>query len=293
MNRDITDTKATPTSQLGMGSPSERRPESLGATDEAAPVSPQDRLRLRTGRTLRRWTREVRPMCSLAFPIMSGMLAHMLIGLADTIMVGRVGVVPLAASAFVNAIAHLPMIFAVGLLSAVAVLTSQAFGARRAAEAGEVLRHGLLVATGAGVLTAATSSSCPVNCTTTGDPTNNRAIGPPATTNTTANTLMTPAANPIPTKPIRRMRACCPAPHACPTRMQDAIPMPSGNMNVVAAQVMAIWCDAIALALIQPIISAAKTNALTSSRCWAATGQPRLSNRRNRSRLNAARQRAG
>src|SRR5438034_3871820 len=77
MNRDITDTKATPTSQLGMGSPSERRPESLGATDEAAPVSPQDRLRLRTGRTLRRWTREVRPMCSLAFPIMSGMLAHM------------------------------------------------------------------------------------------------------------------------------------------------------------------------------------------------------------------------
>ena len=86
---------------------------------------------------------------------MAGMLAHMLIGIADTIMVGRVGVVPLAASAFVNAITHLPLVFGVGLLSAIAVLTSQAFGARQAAEAGEVLRHGLVVATGAGVLTAA------------------------------------------------------------------------------------------------------------------------------------------
>src|SRR5262245_50392124 len=145
MNTDIIETK----------SQSERRPAPLGATDEAALLRKQGRRRLRTALTLRRWTREVRPTSSLAFPIMAGMLAHMLIGLADTVMVGRVGVVPLAASAFVNAITHLPMIFGVGLLSAMAVLTSQSFGARQAAEAGEVLRHGLLVAAGAGVLTAA------------------------------------------------------------------------------------------------------------------------------------------
>lgn len=111
-------------------------------------------MRLRLARTLRYWTREVRPTWALALPIMAGMLAHMLMGLADTIMVGRLGVLPLAASAFVNAIAHLPLVFSIGLLSSVAVLTSQAFGARQATEAGEVLRHGLLVAIGAGALTA-------------------------------------------------------------------------------------------------------------------------------------------
>ena len=94
-------------------------------------------------------------MLALAFPIMSGMLAQMLIGLTDTIMVGRVGVVPLAASAFVIALAHLPLVFGIGLLSSVAVLTAQAFGARQPKEAGEVLRHGLVLGTVAGVMTAA------------------------------------------------------------------------------------------------------------------------------------------
>lgn len=112
-------------------------------------------MHLRFARTLRRWMREVRPTSSLALPIMAGMVAHMLMGLADTIMVGRVGVVPLAAAAFVNAVTHLPLVFAIGLLSSIAVLTSQSFGARQAAETGEILRHGLVVAMAAGVLTAA------------------------------------------------------------------------------------------------------------------------------------------
>ena len=94
-------------------------------------------------------------MLALSFPIMSGMLAQMLIGLSDTIMVGRVGVVPLAASAFVNALAHLPLVFGVGLLSSVAVLSAQAYGAQERKEAGEVFRHGLLLGTMAGLITAA------------------------------------------------------------------------------------------------------------------------------------------
>ena len=105
-------------------------------------------MRLRIARNVRLWTREVRPTLALALPIMAGMVGQMLMGLADTIMVGRVGVVPLAAAAFVNAIAHLPFVFGLGLLSSISVLTSQAFGARRPDEAGEILRHGLLVASG-------------------------------------------------------------------------------------------------------------------------------------------------
>jgi multidrug resistance protein, MATE family len=70
-------------------------------------------------------------------------------------MVGRVGVVPLAASAFVNAVAHLPLVFALGLLSSVGVLSAQAFGARENREAGEVLRHGLALGAVAGLASAA------------------------------------------------------------------------------------------------------------------------------------------
>jgi MATE family multidrug resistance protein len=97
-----------------------------------------------TSKLLRPWTREIAPTLKLAFPIMAGMVSHMLMGLADTVMVGRVGVVPLAASSFVNILLHPPVTFGLGLLSAIAVLTSQAFGARTPAQAGEALRNGLL-----------------------------------------------------------------------------------------------------------------------------------------------------
>src|SRR6185295_3772071 len=101
-------------------------------------------MRLRMLQTLRLWRHEVRPTLSLALPIMAGMVSQTLMGLADTIMVGRVGVVPLAAASFVNAAIHLPLVFGIDLLSTINVLTSQAFGARKPEEAGEILRHGLV-----------------------------------------------------------------------------------------------------------------------------------------------------
>lgn len=107
---------------------------------------------MRILRTIRLWRHEVRPTLALALPIMAGMLSQMLMGLADTVMVGRVGVVELAAASLVNAVAHLPLVFGLGLLSCVAVLTAQAFGAKQPAEAGEVLRHGLLLSFAVGLL---------------------------------------------------------------------------------------------------------------------------------------------
>jgi MATE family multidrug resistance protein len=111
-------------------------------------------MRLRIMRNVRLWLRESRPTLALGLPIMAGMVGQMLMGLADTVMVGRVGVVPLAASAFVNAVAHLPLVFGFGLLTSIAVLTSQAYGARRPDEAGEILRHGLIVSLMTGLLSA-------------------------------------------------------------------------------------------------------------------------------------------
>ena len=107
-------------------------------------------MRSRLVRNVRVWRREARPTLALALPIMAGMVGQMLMGLADTIMVGHVGVVPLAAAAFVSAVAHLPLVFGIGLLSSISVLTAQAFGARRPEEAGETLRHGLIVSAAMG-----------------------------------------------------------------------------------------------------------------------------------------------
>jgi MATE family multidrug resistance protein len=101
-----------------------------------------------------KWLLEMRRTLALGFPIMAGMVGHMLMGLADTVMVGRVGVEPLAAAALVNTVVHVPVVFAFGLITALQILTSQAFGAREPREAGEALRHGLLIAATAGVLTA-------------------------------------------------------------------------------------------------------------------------------------------
>jgi MATE family multidrug resistance protein len=70
----------------------------------------------------------------------------MLLGLADTLMIGRVGVVPLAASALANSLFHLVFILGIGLLTAVAVLVSHAYGAGDKHEAGEMLRRGLAIA---------------------------------------------------------------------------------------------------------------------------------------------------
>ncbi|TAL02313.1 MAG: MATE family efflux transporter [Verrucomicrobia bacterium] len=105
---------------------------------------------------LRLWRREIRPTWALALPIMAGMVSQMLMGLADALMVGRVGVVPLAAASFVNAVAHLPLVLGMGLLTCISVLTSQAYGARRSDEAGELLRHGLVLSAAVGLLAALT-----------------------------------------------------------------------------------------------------------------------------------------
>lgn len=102
----------------------------------------------------RAWRGEARPIFVLALPIMSGMLSHTLIGVVDTMMVGRLGVVPLAAASLVNVLIHPGLVFSVGLLSAVAVLSSQAFGAKRPRDCGEALRNGLLAAFVLGLLHA-------------------------------------------------------------------------------------------------------------------------------------------
>jgi MATE family multidrug resistance protein len=89
---------------------------------------------------------ENRRTLALAAPIVAGFVGQMLMGWADTIMVGRLGVVPLAACAFANTVLAVPLVFGFGVLSAVSVRASHAHGADDADRAAEALRGGLVLA---------------------------------------------------------------------------------------------------------------------------------------------------
>src|SRR5882672_1171869 len=98
---------------------------------------------------------ESRHTLLLAVPIMAGQLSQMLMGVIDSAMVGRVGVVPLAASSFANGLLAVPFLFGIGLLQAIAVRASQAHGAGEREETGEVLRHGLAIMGTSGIVLVA------------------------------------------------------------------------------------------------------------------------------------------
>ncbi|MES2996814.1 MAG: MATE family efflux transporter [Verrucomicrobiota bacterium] len=96
--------------------------------------------------------RETGGTLRLAVPLMIGNVSQMLLGLADTLMVGKLGVAQLAALTFANAVFHIPFIFGMGILSAIAVLSSNARGAGDPAAARASCRHGLYLAATLGLL---------------------------------------------------------------------------------------------------------------------------------------------
>lgn len=95
--------------------------------------------------------RELRPTLSLAFPIVVGQVSQMLMGITDSVMIGRVGVVPLAASSFAGAVFGVFYIMGIGLLLPVAVLVARAHGRGQPRECAEYLRHGMGLGVVAGV----------------------------------------------------------------------------------------------------------------------------------------------
>lgn len=93
-----------------------------------------------------RWLHESRLTLRLAFPLMIGQLSQMLLGVADTVMIGRLGVTELAALTFASSLFHVPFVFGIGVLTSVSVATSNARGAGDASGARGSCRHGLYLA---------------------------------------------------------------------------------------------------------------------------------------------------
>lgn len=61
---------------------------------------------------------------SLAFPVMIGQLGHIMVSVADTMMVGRLGVIPLAGATFGSSFFNILMIFGIGVSYAITPLVA-------------------------------------------------------------------------------------------------------------------------------------------------------------------------
>ena len=73
-----------------------------------------------------KWIAELRPTLALAVPIMMGQMSQMLMGVTDSMMIGHVGTVELAAAAFTGAVFGIIFIGCIGLLQPGAVLVARA-----------------------------------------------------------------------------------------------------------------------------------------------------------------------
>lgn len=81
----------------------------------------------------------------LAYPVMLSMLGQVMTGVADSVMVGWTGAVPLAASSFANTFFSVAVMFGIGVSYAITPLVAEAAGQSEHGEAGQIARHGLVI----------------------------------------------------------------------------------------------------------------------------------------------------
>ncbi len=91
------------------------------------------------------YSKELNETLKLAYPVIIGQLGHMMMGVVDSVMVGKIGAAPLAASSIAHGLFMLFMIFGIGVSMAISPLTAMVIGAKKYSECGIVFRQGLLV----------------------------------------------------------------------------------------------------------------------------------------------------
>jgi MATE family multidrug resistance protein len=96
--------------------------------------------------------RECRQTLKLAFPLVIGQVSQMLLGVADTVMIGKLGVTELAVLTFANSLFYVPFIFGLGVLTAISVFTSNAHGADDARAGRASCRLGVYISAILGLL---------------------------------------------------------------------------------------------------------------------------------------------
>ena len=82
---------------------------------------------------------------SLAYPVMLSQLGHVLVGVADSMMVGRLGAVPLAAASLANSVFFVVFMFGVGVSMAITPMVAMADGHGRKKRISNLFRHGFVI----------------------------------------------------------------------------------------------------------------------------------------------------
>ncbi len=98
------------------------------------------------------YTREFGKNSKLAYPIILGQVAHMLVALADNIMVGKLGAAQLAAVSLGNTLIFVAMSVGIGFSFAVTPLVAEADAQGNTAKVKMILSNGFLLCTVNGIL---------------------------------------------------------------------------------------------------------------------------------------------
>lgn len=89
---------------------------------------------------------------TIAYPVMLSQLGHISVGIADSIMVGQLGSTPLAASSFANNFMNVLLMFGIGISYGITPLVAQADGSQDDSKIIRLLRHGIFLCGGTGVM---------------------------------------------------------------------------------------------------------------------------------------------
>lgn len=81
----------------------------------------------------------------LAYPVMISQVGHMMVNVADSIMVGKLGALPLAGASLANVIFHLLMTFGIGISYAITPLVATANGEGNHDRVAQILKNGFLL----------------------------------------------------------------------------------------------------------------------------------------------------
>jgi MATE family, multidrug efflux pump len=84
-------------------------------------------------------------LLKLAIPVSIGQLGHIMLGVVDSFMVGKLGAEPLAASALANGLFFLIMVLGIGMSHAITALVAIARGENKDDQCGVIARQGLIV----------------------------------------------------------------------------------------------------------------------------------------------------
>ena len=100
---------------------------------------------------LKNYTSEFKNNLRLATPIMLGSLGHLLVGLIDDIMVGRLGPVELAATSLGNSLIFIALSIGIGFSFAITPLIAESDGEGNKEKGRSVFQHGMILMTILGI----------------------------------------------------------------------------------------------------------------------------------------------